>query len=182
MSTRLDYSKLSLMDALDLATLIEVEAFKRYTQFAERLGSRSDGDAASVFQSMAVNENKHGEQIGERRLALFGDERPKVRLDDIFDVEAPEVGAPRENMSAYKAYLVALSSEKKAFAFYDQALRYVTQPDVKALFEELRDEEAEHVHMIEEIIAKLPASAKVDLDDEDEDALLNPEGRVHLPF
>ena len=94
MATRLDYSKLSMMDALDLAALIEIEAFKRYTQFAERLGSRSDGDAASVFESMAVNENKHGEQIGERRLALFGDERPTVRLDDIFDVEAPEFGAP----------------------------------------------------------------------------------------
>jgi len=60
-----------------------------------------------------------------------------------------------------------LSSERKAFAFYGQALRYVNQPDVKALFEELRDEEAEHVRMLEEIIAKLPPSAALDLDDED---------------
>ena len=50
MSTRLDYSRLTLMDALDLATLIEVEAARRYAQFAEQLGSRSDDDAASVFQ------------------------------------------------------------------------------------------------------------------------------------
>ena len=35
MSTRLDYSRLTLMDALDLATLIEVEAARRYAQFAE---------------------------------------------------------------------------------------------------------------------------------------------------
>jgi rubrerythrin len=167
MSTKLDLSKLTLMDALDLATLIEVEAFKRYTQFAERLGSGSGDDAASVFESMAVNENKHGEQIAERRIALFGDERPRVKLADIFDVEAPEFGAPRWNMSPFKAYQLALSSEKKAFAFYDQALRRVNQPDVKALFEELRDEEAEHVRMIEAIIAKLPPSAKVDLEDED---------------
>jgi rubrerythrin len=62
---------------------------------------------------------------------------------------------------------VALSSEEKAFAFYDQALRHVTQPDVKALFEELRDEEAEHVRMVKEIIAKLPPSAAIDLEDED---------------
>jgi len=179
MSTRLDYSKLTLMDALDLATLIEVEATRRYTQFAEQLGSRTDDDAASVFQSMAINESKHGEQIAERRLALFGNERPKVKLDDIFDVEAPDVGAPSQYMSPLKAYWVALSSEKKAFTFYDQALRYVNQPDVKALFEELRDEEAEHVQMIEDIIAKLPASAKVDLEDEDEDAVPNSEGRFH---
>ena len=168
MPTRLDYSKLTLMDALDLATLIEVEASKRYRQFAEQLGNHSDDDAASVFQSMAVNEDKHGEQIAERRVALFGDERPKVNLDDIFDVEAPDLGAPRRNMSPLDAYLVALSSEKKAFAFYDLALRYVNQPDVRALFEELRSEEAEHVRMIEEIIKKLPPEAKLGVEDQDD--------------
>jgi rubrerythrin len=45
----------------------------------------------------------------------------------------------------------------------------VTDPEVKALFQELRDEEAEHVRMVEELIAKLPDTAKVDLEDEDED-------------
>ena len=169
MSTKLDYSKLSLMDALDLAALIEIEAYKRYTQFAERLGSRDSGDAGAVLESMAVNESKHGEQLAERRVALFGDKPPTVRLDDIFDVEAPDFGAPSMNMSPLKAYQVALSSEQKAFAFYARALRYVNQPDVKALFEELRDEEAEHVRMLEEIIAKLPPSATIDLEDEDTD-------------
>ena len=169
MSTRLNYSQLSLMDAIDLAALIEIEAHKRYIQFAERLGSRDAHDAGAVFESMAVNEGKHGEQLAERRFALFGNEPPTVKLDDIFDVEAPDFGAPSMNMSALKAYQVALSSEKKAYAFYDQALRYVNQPDVKALFEELRDEEADHVRMLEEIIAKLPPSAAIDLEDEDAD-------------
>ena len=167
MSTRLDFSRLTLMDALDLAAFIELEAYKRYTQFAERLGSRATDDAGAVFQSMAVNENKHCEQLAERRLALFHDTPPKVRLDDVFDVEAPDFGAPRLNMSPLRAYQVALSSEEKAFAFYDQALRFVNQPDVKALFEELRGEEAEHVEMLKAIIAKLPPSAAVDLEDED---------------
>jgi rubrerythrin len=167
MSTRLDYSKLSLMDAIDLAALIEIEAQKRYTQFAERLGSRDTGDAGAVFEAMAVNEGKHGEQLAERRLALFGDAPPTVKLDDIFDVEAPDFGAPSMGMSPLKAYRVALSSEKKAYAFYDLALRYVNHPDVKALFEELRGEEAEHVRMLEEIIARLPPSAAIDLEDED---------------
>jgi rubrerythrin len=168
MPIRLDFSKLTLMDALDLATLIEVEAYKRYTQFAERLGSSSDDDASSVFQSMAVNENKHGEQLAERRLALFGNERPKVTLDDLFDVEAPNFGASRRDMSVLEAYEVALSSERKAFDFYDRALRHVTEPDIKALFEELREEEAEHVQMVEALIAKLPPSARVSPEDEDD--------------
>ncbi|MDH3437863.1 MAG: ferritin family protein [Betaproteobacteria bacterium] len=167
MLARVDFSKLTLMDALDLASLIEIEAFQRYTLFAEQIGRRYSNDTGSVFQSMANNEKKHGDQLAERRLALFGDKPPKVKLDDIFDVEAPDVGAPRWNMSQLKAFQVALASEKKAFAFYDEALPSVKQPDVKALFEELRDEEAEHIHMIETIIAKLPPSAAIDLEDED---------------
>jgi len=169
MSTRLDFSKLALMDALDLASLIELEATKRYTEFAESLGTRGVDDAGAVFRSMAVNETKHCEEIAERRLALFGDQPSKVTLDDIFDVEAPASGDVRWNMSALKAYQLALYSEQKAFAFYDEALDYVDQPDVKALFEELREEEAEHVNMLVKIIAKLPPSAEIELEDEDYD-------------
>jgi rubrerythrin len=169
MSTRLDLSRLSLMDALDLASLIELEARKRYTEFAESLGSRGADDAGAVFRSMAVNENKHCEEIAERRLALFGDQPAKVTLNDIFDVEAPDLGDVRWNMSTLKAYQLALYSEQKAFAFYDEALDYVDQPDVKALFEELREEEAEHVSMLVKIIANLPPSAEIELEDEDYD-------------
>lgn len=169
MSTKIDFSKLTLMDALDLAALIEVEASRRYTQFAERLGTRDIDDAGAVFESMAVNENKHCEQLAERRLALFGDAPPKVKLDDIFDVEAPDAAAPSKNMSALQAYQIALTSERKAHAFYDAALRWVSQPDVQALFEELREEEAEHVRMLSDIIEKLPPSAALELEDLDKD-------------
>jgi len=161
-------STITLMDALDLAALIELEARKRYEQFSESLGTGREGDAA-IFQMMAVNENKHCEQIAERRLELFGETPPNVKLADIFDVEAPEFGATRWDMSPLKAYLVALSSEQKAYDFYDDALRHVTQPDVKALFEELREEEAEHVAMVKELIANLPPSAADELEDEDYD-------------
>jgi rubrerythrin len=72
-------------------------------------------------------------------------------------------------MSALKAYQVALYSEQKAFAFYGEALDYVDQSEVKALFEELRDEEDEHVRMLVKIIAKLPPSAEIEPEDEDYD-------------
>ena len=169
MATRLDFSKLTLMDALDLAALIEVEACNRYQQFADGIGSRGADDAGAVFRDMVVNETKHCDQLAERRMALFGDTPPKVTADDIFDVEAPDYGAPTWNMSVLKAYYVALAAEKKAHAFYDGALRYVTHPEVKALFEELREEEAEHVAMVQALIAALPPSAAEDLEDEDYD-------------
>jgi rubrerythrin len=173
MSTRLDFATLTLMDALDLAVLIEVEAHDRYRKFAALLGHRFAGDAASVFTSMAENEAKHGRDLQERRKAMFGDAPTRVRLDDLFDVEAPEEGAPRSHMSARQAFEVALSSEQKAFDFYDAALPHVTDPEIRTLFTELRDEETEHVRMVREAIANLPPGADEELDlDKDESPFL----------
>ncbi len=169
MSTRLDYATLDLMDALDLAVLIEYEAYQRYKMFVSQLGHRFDGDAASVFASMAQNEAKHGQALAERRKALFGDVPRRVSLDDLFDVEAPDQGAPSTTMSALAALELALSSEQKAFDFYDLALPHVTDPEIIALFTELRDEETEHVNLVKKLIADLPASARIELGEDEDD-------------
>jgi hypothetical protein len=51
-----------------------------------------------------------------------GPRTAKVRFDDILDDKAPDVCGVRWNMSALKAYQLALYSEQKAFAFYDKAI------------------------------------------------------------
>jgi len=159
MSTRLDLSKLSLMDALDLAKLIEMEAHHRYLMFASQLGRTGGYDAGAFFATMAQNEAKHGRELEARRKALFGDAPARVTLDDLFDVEAPETGAPRRGMSTVQAFEVGLAAERKAYDFYDMALPGITDPEVRALFTELRDEETEHVKLLEGEMAKLPPSA-----------------------
>jgi rubrerythrin len=169
MSTRLDLSKLSLMDALDLAKLIEMEACHRYQMFATQLGRSGGYDAGAFFATMAENEAKHGQELEARRKTLFGDAPAKLTLDDLYDVEAPEMGAPRRGMSTVQAFEVGLAAEKKAYDFYDMALPGITDPEVRELFTELRDEEAEHVEMLREAMAKLPSSAdaeaELDLDE-----------------
>ncbi len=168
MTTRLDFATLDLMDALDLAVLIEVEAYERYRMFVAQLGHRFPGDASSVFASMAENEAKHGKELAKRRQALFGDIPIRVSRDDLFDVEAPDHGAPRFNMSPLRAFEIALSSEQKAHDFYDQALAQITDPEIHALFVELRDEETEHQRMLREAIAALPPGADIEWE-EDQD-------------
>ena len=169
MSTLLDLSKLSLKDALDLAKLIELEACHRYQMFASQLGRTGGYDAGAFFASMAENEAKHGQELEIRRKALFGDAPARLTLDDLFDVEAPEMGAPHAGMSTVQAFEVGLESEQKAYDFYDMALPGITDPEVVALFTELRDEELEHVEMLKEQMAKLPesASSEVEFDEDD---------------
>lgn len=159
MSTRLDLSKLSLMDALDLATLIEMEACHRYQMFATQLGRTGGYDAGAFFATMVENEAKHGQELEARRKALFGDAPARLTLDDLFDVEAPDMGAPQRGMSTVQAFEVGLAAEKKAYDFYDAALPGIADPEVRTLFTELRDEELEHVEMLREAMAKLPAAA-----------------------
>jgi rubrerythrin len=173
MATRLELSKLSLMDALDLAMLIELEAYRRYHMFASQLGRGAGYDAGAFFTTMAENEAKHGRELETRRKALFGDTPARVTLDDLFDVEAPEMGAPRRGMSTIQAFEVGLAAEKKAYDFFDMALPGITDPEVRALFTELRDEETTHIEMLRETMAKLPASASIVLEfDPDESPYL----------
>ena len=173
MSTRLDLSKLSLMDALDLAKLIEMEACHRYQMFATQIGRTGGFDAGAFFASMAENEAKHGQELEARRKKLFGDTPSKLTLDDLYDVEAPDMGAPRRGMSTVDAFKVGLEAEQKAYDFYDMALPGITDPDVIELFTELRDEETEHVEMLKEAMAKLPESASSEADfDIDETPML----------
>ena len=108
MSTSLDLSTLSLMDALDLATLIEEEARQRYEQFATQLGGYGAG---AFFASMAENEAKHGTELLAQRIELFGKTPMKLKLDDLYDVEAPDMGAPRRGMSTAKAFEVGIAAE-----------------------------------------------------------------------
>ena len=156
MSTSLDLSKLSLMDALDLAILIEEEARQRYDMFAKQL---SGYDAGKFFASMVENEAKHGTDLLERRMALFGKAPMKLKLEDLYDVEAPDMGAPHRGMSTIQAFEIGLAAEQKAHDFYDAALPGIKNPEVRELFIELRDEETEHVEMLQKAMAELPASA-----------------------
>ena len=167
MPVALDFVSLSLMDALDLAILIELEALERYRLFASQLGHSYTGDAASVFRMMVDSEGKHADELNERRQALFGDAPARVSRTQLYDVEAPEVGAVRWNMSTLHAYQIALASERKAHAFYDAALPHVKNADVRALFEELRDEEVEHIELVQSALAALPPEASMEFEDQD---------------
>ena len=162
MSTRLDLSKLSLMDALDLAKLIEMEACHRYQMFATQLGRTGGYDAGAFFATMAENEAKHGQELEARRKTMFGDAPAQLTLDDLYDVEAPDMGAPHRGMSTLQAFEIGVAAEKKAYDFYDMALAGITDTDVRELFTELRDEEAEHVEMLRDAMTRLPSSASAE--------------------
>ena len=164
----IDFGKLDLRDALDLAILIEEEAEERYRDFAKQVGGRYEGDAADVFRRMAENEAKHGAELAARRRELFGDAPRRVSRDQLDDVEAPDRGKPRTFMSARQATEVALESEEKAYDFFAEALKHVQDAKVRKLFEELKAEEKQHKALLKKRIAKYPEGPDVEESEADE--------------
>jgi rubrerythrin len=163
----IDFARLDLRDALDLAILIEEEAHERYVSFSKIVGGRYKGDASDVFRTMAGYEAKHGAQLAERRKKLFGDQPVRISRSMLDDVEAPDHGKPRVFMSARQAFEVALASEEKARDFFVEALRHVKDAEVRKLFEELRDEEVEHKNLISARLKDLPPGPDVEEDEAD---------------
>jgi rubrerythrin len=168
MTQPLDFGNLSLQDALDLAVAMEDEARERYEEFTHLVGGRYPGDAADMFRTMAGYEAKHGDELRARRRELFGDAPARVGTGQLDDAEAPDRGKPRVFMSPRQALEVALASEQKAWDFFDGALRQVTDGGVRALFEELRGEEARHAALVRERLERLPPGP--DVEEEDADA------------
>ena len=163
----LDLDALSLRDALDLAILIEDEARERYEQFSQ-LGGRYEGDAGDAFRMMAAAEAKHGKELSDRRRKLFADEPSRVTRDMLDDVEAPDRGKPRVYMSPRDALEIALASEQKAHDFFANLVPRVKDADVKALFQELAQEEIQHQAFIRTKLERLPAGPDVEEDEADE--------------
>ncbi len=149
MPTRdIDFAVLSLQDALDLAILIEEEARERYEEFAHQMRLHRTHEAAKFFRFMAGNEEKHRAELAARRRELFPGVAARVTREMLFDVEAPEYDEVRAFMTARQALQAALRAEQKAHAFFVAALPAVRDLKVRALFEELRDEEVHHQQLV----------------------------------
>jgi rubrerythrin len=169
MSATIDFASLSLQDALDLAILVEEEAQERYLEFVDQMEQHHTPEAATFFATMARSEQKHGEELRTRRRGLFGDAPRRVKRSMLWEVEAPEYDQPRAFMSARQAMDVALASEVKAHEFFVRAIPHLADPEVKRLFQELRDEEVLHQSLVRGAMRSLPEGPETDPSDyEDE--------------
>lgn len=152
----IDFAKLSLQDALDLAILIEEEAQERYRELTDQLEKHHTPEAAQFFRFMAQNEERHRVELDERRKRLFADAPRTVTRAMLWDVEAPDYDEARAFMSPRQAMETALRCEEKAHAFFVAALPRIENEEVRALFEELREEEVHHQQLVKKELAKLP--------------------------
>lgn len=165
MTKTVDFASLTLVDALDLAVLIEDEARERYEEFGDQMETHHTADAARFFRFMAANETKHGQELAARRRELFGNAPTRMSRSMLWEVEAPGYEKVRAFMTPRQALEVALESELKAQAFFEGAIPHVGDASVKELFAELEREEQEHIALVKGEMEKLPPAEETDAED-----------------
>jgi erythrin-vacuolar iron transport family protein len=161
MAPGINFAELDLRGAFDLAIMIEEDAQLRYEDFAKLLGNRDEVGAAEVFRTMAINEAKHRTELYSRRRRKFKqDGRIEISVMEPGEGEAPDESELTPSMTARDALEVALRAEVRAYEFYAGAMPYLKDPDVRAFFEELKEEEVEHQEMLRKKIAEVDAGRR----------------------
>jgi rubrerythrin len=155
MGLSMDFSKLKPHDVLDLAIFAESEAQDNYDQLATIMRSRGNDHAADFFHRMAGLEKLHHDQLRDRREELFPAAVPGLADRWFWGIEAPDYAAVGSSITVREAYAFALDSEERAHDYYAQALDYVHDVRMTSLFEELREAEAQHQHLLRQELAQL---------------------------
>jgi rubrerythrin len=150
--------QLSLAEFMAQALAMEQEAVERYTDFADALETHNNQEVARLFRTMASYEAKHAARIMEE---MGWKEPPPPPRQTLY---APGLDGPETMpfdevhylMKPWHALQLALAAEKRAQAFFAVLARMSTTEAVRLAAQELQAEEAEHVELIQQWLAKVP--------------------------
>ena len=145
------------------ALAIEREAAERYAELAQRMDDLGNDDVAQLFRRLAVFEAEHLDTL-ERRTS--GVPVPQIAPGEYawMDAGAPETVARElvfRLLTPRHALGIALEAERRAQQFFAEVKATAADPALRALAQEMAMEEAGHIAMVEQVLAKTP-DAQVD--------------------
>lgn len=141
------------------ALAIEREAVARYGELADMMETHNNAEVAQLFRQMALYEQYHVAHI----LADMGWAEDIVvpRQGELWSTpESPEA-VPIEEMHylmhPWHALNLALAAERRALTFFEAMARDATSDAIRRAAEEMRDEEAQHVALVQAWLDRVPA-------------------------
>lgn len=156
-----DISITSLPELLAHALAIEVDAHERYVMLADQMEQHNNSELCGLFLKLASHEEHHAQEIRDRA----GDiELLPLKLSDLkwAGDDSPEAAALDQahyRMTPWHALQMALKAEQRAFEFFETFVANVEDEELKRWGLEFRDEEAEHVELVEELLERYPKPA-----------------------
>lgn len=146
----------TLDELMAQALAIEREAAERYTEFADSMDAHNNQDVAQLFRTMAGYEAKHAQQIMQE---MGWVEVPAMPTGAWPSFEPPE-SVPMQDvhylMQPWHALQLALAAEQRAEAFFAGLANKVTDGPIRAAALHMRDEEREHVALVQAWLKKVP--------------------------
>ena len=152
----------SVTDLMAYAYAMEAEAADRYTEFADVMEAHNNHDVAELFRKMARIEGLHAQQIRER-MGWKTIPTPSGGVYRWEGLEAPETadhGELHYLMTVHHALQIARLNEERAYKFYGKLVRNAPTAELRRAAAEMEEEEAEHVRLMEEWIARTAAPEK----------------------
>lgn len=143
------------------ALAIEREAVARYEELADMMATHNNREVAELFRRMAGYERLHVEHI----LAEMGwaEDMVTPRQGGMWTTpESPEA-VPIEEMhylmQPWHALQLALAAERRAQGFFAMLAAGARSEGVRRAAEQMRDEEAEHVALVESWLGRVQRPA-----------------------
>jgi len=155
-SRGIDFSTLTLRTALGSAVVLEETAREFYLRLTRGMNEWGELAAAEFFLGMARHEEAHRVELLERHRLAFGD-APLLTHPSLVALELQGVHSDEhaESLTVREALKLALHNETRARNFFLSALDHLADPDVRALFGALYEEEIEHVAFVRAQLEKL---------------------------
>jgi len=142
---------LTIIEVLGQAIRQEVEAYKRYQLFAQRVNNPL---VKEKFHSLANEEKAHRELLYIMLQKYTGEDKPPLPKDPPRDSELSD-----EELSLPEVLQLAIKKEQEAQQFYSEAARIATDPTGKRFLEYLAKFESGHERLLQteyDAVAKYP--------------------------
>lgn len=154
-------------DFLAHAVALEEDSAVRFDDMADALEVHQNHEVTELFRRMAHYSRLH---LAEAQKMAEGLNLPhfkpwEYKWPDAEPPETPEMDATHYLMTPHHALVMALDSEKRGQAFYADLATHNANETIRELAAEFAEEEAEHVALLETMLAKYPEPS----DDWDED-------------
>lgn len=136
-----------ILDAITRALALEKEKLDFYS-VAERKTTHPEGQR--IFAWLARTEEEHCARLTELYASLNQGGRLSSYGGDAIALEPPAADVAAFQADDREALGIASGIERKAIDFFDELAARIADPEGKRLLEALRDEEKEHLRVIEE--------------------------------
>jgi rubrerythrin len=139
------------------AWAMEAEAAERYAELAEQMATHHNAEVADLFVRLAVIEGKHRDQIMARMAWTSPPDVDCLRWETPEGPETTDYGGLHYLMRPYHALKLAEHNERRAAEFFEHFAAARVPADVRKVALEMAEEEREHVRLIEDWLARVPA-------------------------